>query len=511
MLEMMVISERMGKPTPEYNRWAGTAEAVASFFQHSFPRTKLILVSNREPYIHVRTRSGEKIREPIGGLTKALDPVIRAVGGTWVAWGSGNTDRDYSDKCDRERVPPFNPSYQLRRVWMEDSEVRGYYYGFSNQVLWPLHHNMLEKVRLRRWFWSSYERINRRFAQTVLEEINGKPAIVWLHDYHLAVCPQAIRQKLPSAKLAQFWHIPWVGAEVLKAVPQATQLLEGLLANDLLSFHTQQFCDNFMHACDRMLNCRVDIDNGEVLFKDHICNLIPVPISIDFDDLESYALSERSKRFIDRFVEKYNLRGKSVAISVDRIDYTKGLLEKLDALDLFFRKYADWKRRLSLVMVSASSRDNIRAYSELKSRLMRKILRLNEVHGDGDWQPVIFTGALDKWSLIPLYKLSDLAIVSSLKDGMNLVAKEYIACQVNENGVLLLSEFAGAAEEIQNAVQVNPYDTEGFADKILQALRMTRAERVYKMKRLRSNLREHNIYHWMSKLLSKLKSVVHNP
>jgi trehalose-6-phosphate synthase len=162
-------------------------------------------------------------------------------------------------------------------------------------------------------------------------------------------------------------------------------------------------------------------------------------------------------------------------------------------------------------MVSASSRDNIRAYSELKRRLMRKIMRLNKVHGDGDWQPVIFTGALDKWSLIPLYRLADLAVVSSLKDGMNLVAKEYIACQVDEKGVLLLSEFAGASERMEDAIPINPYDTEDFADRILEALRVTEAERSYRMKRLRHNLREHNIFHWMLRLLSKLKSVIPNP
>lgn len=480
---------------------------VAEYFRQNFLDARLILVSNREPYIHLHTKSGEKIREPIGGLTKALDPVMQAVGGTWVAWGSGNADRKYSDENDREPVPPFAPSYTLRRVWLERSVVRGYYYGFSNQVLWPLFHNMLEKVRLRRWYWTSYERVNRGFARTVGEEVKAGPSVVWLQDYHLATCPRTIRRNNPDAILTQFWHIPWVAPEVLQALPQARDLLEGLLANDLLAFHTPQFSNHFLEACDRMINCRVDFDKGEVLHEDRICHVCSVPISIDVEDMENYAASERSNRFIERFIEKFKLQDKIVAVSVDRIDYTKGLLEKLDALDLFFQNTPDWRGRLSLVMVSASSRDNIRAYSELKHKLMRKIAQLNERYGDGDWEPVIFTGALDKWSLAPLYRLSNLAIISSLKDGMNLVAKEYIASQVEENGVLLLSEFAGAAEDMGDSLPVNPYDTEGFADKILEAVRMTEAERKERMQRLRRRLREHNIYHWMMKVLRKLRAV----
>ena len=484
------------------------AGEVADCFNISFPGQKLILVSNREPYIHLKTKTGEKIREPIGGLTKALDPVMQAVGGTWVAWGSGNSDRAHSDENDRELVPPFDHRYTLRRVWMERSEVRGAYHGFSNQVLWPLFHNMLEKVRLRRWFWHTYERINRRFAATVLSEIPKDKAVIWLQDYHLALCARSIRRNRPDAVLTQFWHIPWVSHEVLQALPQARELLEGLLANDVLAFHTPQFCLSFLEACELMVQCDVDYEDGTVTHNDGVCHVCPVPISIDVGDMESYAASERSDRFIKRFVEKFNLRGRAVAISVDRIDYTKGLLEKIDALDLFFAKYPDWRKRLSLVMVSASSRDNIRAYSDLKRKLLRKIEKINQRFGTEDWLPVIFTGALDKWSLIPLYRLSDMAIISSLKDGMNLVAKEYIACQIGGKGTLLLSEFAGAAEDMDATVPINPYDTEGFADQILASLQMSDSERKDRMSRLRRRLHRHNIFHWMIEILNELHAVV---
>ena len=485
-----------------------SAGEVAECFSESFSGKTLILVSNREPYIHLKTKSGEKIREPIGGLTKALDPVMQAVGGTWVAWGSGNADRAHSDQHDCELVPPFDHRYTLRRVWMEHSEVRGAYHGFSNQVLWPLFHNMLEKVRLRRWFWNTYERINRRFAATVLSEIPEQEAVIWLQDYHLASCARAIRRKRPDAVLTQFWHIPWVSHEILQALPQSQELLEGLLANNMLAFHTPQFCINFLEACEVMLPCNVDYENGIVNHDAGICHVCPIPISIDAEDMASYAASDRSERFMKRFVEKFKLQGRAVAISVDRIDYTKGLLEKIDALDLFFAKHADWRGRLSLVMVSASSRDNIRAYSDLKRKLLRKIENINKRFGTEDWQPVIFTGALDKWSLIPLYRLSDMAIISSLKDGMNLVAKEYIACQIGGNGTLLLSEFAGAAEDMDAAVPINPYDTEGFADQILAALQMTDSERKDRMSRLRRRLHRHNIYHWMIEILRRLHTVV---
>lgn len=483
------------------------SHTVAELFRDYFRGKKLILVSNREPYIHLRTKGTEKVKEPIGGLTKALDPVMKALGGTWVAWGSGNADREHSDNKDCERVPSFSPAYTLRRVWLSRDDVKNYYYGFSNQVMWPLFHYMTEKVRIRRQFWRSYQSVNRKFSSAVSEELESAGGIVWLQDYHLALCPRDVRKAFPNALITQFWHIPWVSPDVLRVIPQAKVLLDGLLANDMLTFHTPQFTGNFLDACEQLVECKVDFETGIVTAGGRSCHVNSVPISIDFAEFNDYAASERSRRFHKRFLSKFRLEGCALAVSVDRIDYTKGLLEKVDALELFFNKHPKWRKRFSLVMVSASSRENIRAYSELKAELLHRIGEVNMRFEDGVWRPIIYIGALDKWALIPLYSLCDLAIISSLKDGMNLVAKEYIASQVNERGVLLLSEFAGASEDMLDTVPINPFDTEDFADKIAMALEMPEGEKRARMKGLRAKLAKHSIFDWMCTVFSKLHEV----
>jgi trehalose 6-phosphate synthase/phosphatase len=483
------------------------ADSAASLFRKAFSNRRLILASNREPYIHQRTKGGDRIKEPIGGLTSSLDPVMTALGGTWIAWGSGNIDREFSDGYGRERVPPFNPSYTLKRVWLSDDEVNHYYYGFSNQVLWPLFHYMTDKVRLRRKFWNHYRNVNEKFGRAIVEELGAEKGVVWLQDYHLALCPQIIRSAAPNALITQFWHIPWVAPEVLRVIPTAEELLEGLLANDMMTFHTPRYTHNFLEACDRFLDCEVDFDRGIVTHRGHRCHVTSVPISIDAEEFNNYASSNRSGRFHERFRAKFGVEDCALAISVDRIDYTKGLLEKINALELFFLKYPHWRGRFSMVMVSASSRDNIRAYSELKTALLKRIGEVNKRFEDGVWRPIIFTGALDKWSLTPLYSLCDMAIISSLCDGMNLVAKEYIAGQVTEHGVLLLSEFAGSSEEMADAVPINPYDTEDFADKIALALSMPAGERAARMKNLRRRLFTHTIFDWMCTIFANLQEV----
>ena len=482
-----------------------TSEFVANYFRENFFGLNLLLASNREPYVHQRLKGVLKTKEPVGGLTRALDPVMRAIGGTWVAWGSGNADREKSDEEGREPVPPLNPKYTLRRIWLEPNDLRAYYYGFSNQVLWPLFHNMLEKVRFRRWFWKHYVHVNRKFATILIEELAKAPSLLWIHDYHLALCPAMVRKVLPQTIITQFWHIPWVASEVLRALPQASDLLSSLLANDLLVFHTTQFVQNFLTACAKMLPHKVDFAQGKVDLGNRECYVSAVPISVDFAEINDYAASERSMRMINRFRDRYKLENYKVGLSVDRIDYTKGLLEKIDAVELFYEKYPAWRTKFSVIMVSASSRESIKAYRELKEKLLQRIKEVNERFGTADWTPIIFTGPMDKWSLIPLFRLSDLALISSLKDGMNLVAKEFIASQVDEKGVLLLSEFAGAADEMDYSIPINPYYTEDHADKIHFALSMPTEEIRQRMKALRRSLSNHNVYKWMREILCLVK------
>ena len=271
-----------------------SSQTVAKLFDSYFRGKKLILVSNREPYVHQRTRGTEKVKEPIGGLTRALDPVMKSLGGTWIAWGSGNADQEHSDDRGRERVPPFFPSYTLRRVWLSRDEVSSYYYGFSNQVLWPLFHYMTDKVRLQRKFWRGYQSVNSKFSAAVSDELESAGGVVWLQDYHLALGPREVRKAFPKAVLTQFWHIPWVSPDVLRVIPQAEDLLDGLLANDMLTFHTPQFASNFLDACDQLIDCKVDYERGVVESGGRSCHVNSVPISIDFSDFNDYASSERA-------------------------------------------------------------------------------------------------------------------------------------------------------------------------------------------------------------------------
>jgi len=471
---------------------------LAPAFRSAFPERRLIVVSNREPYEHVwnDARDEVEVRRPAGGLISALDPLMQSVGGIWVAWGSGDADRESVDAGGRIRVPPEAGAYTLRRLWLTQQDVQHYYLGYSNQLLWPLCHLRTELAQIRKSYGERYRAVNRRFAEAALEEAGDEPAAIWFQDYHLALAPSVCRENAPHHTLAHFWHIPFPPVEIFRIVPDGEKLLEGLVANDLVGFHLPLFCDNFLRCCEALIGATVDWDRRCVSTDDHVCWVRALPISIDIDAFEQY-VEGRKEGTIARLRARYGRNGGRIGIGVDRIDYSKGLEEKLAALDRLWERHPEHRERFTYLQVAVPSRTGIDAYDWLSETVERMVWSINDRHGTDDWRPIhLVKESLPPERLALLYRAADACIVSSLQDGMNLVAKEYVASQGEDgDGVLLLSRFAGAVEELNGCLPVNPYDPEDFAARINQALLMSPEERSERMHQLHSSLR--TIYDWM--------------
>lgn len=471
---------------------------LETLFRERFPGRKFIVVSNREPYEHRWAEEvGEiKVRVPTGGLTSALDPLLQALGGTWVAWGSGEADAAVVNDGDSVRVPPDDPRYTLRRVWLTHHDIHRYYLGFSNQFLWPLCHLRPDLTRIRSRYWERYRRVNRRFADAILEEVRAEPAAIWFQDYHLALAPAFVRERRPELTLAHFWHIPWPPHDIFRLAPQGKAILKGLIANDLVGFQLPGFSDNFLRCAHLMLGAEVDWDRKAILLDDHVCHVESFPISIDVEAFRDAATAEGAEDQMERIRERYAPQGGSIGLGVDRLDYSKGIPEKFKALEFLWERYPEFREKMTFIQVAVPSRSDIDAYDELSQKVERQAWEINDRFGTEKWKPIhLIKQSLPSDRLAVLYRLADFCIVSSLQDGMNLVAKEYAASQVDQKGLLLLSRFTGAAEEMAEAVMVNPYDPEQMATEIRDALMLPIEERRKKMEALQASLR--TIFDWM--------------
>jgi len=480
-----------------------------------FRRQPLLLVSNREPYEHYRTPEGTvRIRKTVGGLVAALDPLMAEVGGTWIAWGSGSADRDAVDHSDGLLLPPGEEKYRLRRMWLSPEEVKGFYDGHGNQTLWPLCHAQTERVRFRRQEWDVYQQVNRRFAGAVKAELKrmqgGKKGVIWFQDYHFATAPAMVRDALPGATILQFWHIPWPPWEIFRQHPQREAILLGMLGCDFIGMHIDLFCHNFLECVQHELSLPVSYSTQQIILGERTVRVRALPISVDANAIQSLAQGARAEKTMETIRHSYDLVGKKVGIGVERSDYTKGILERLHALELLFELYPRWRGSFTFLQVSAPSRETLPAYRSFQQQVVTEVNRINVRFGKGAWKPIILVRAKQSHAqLAALYRLADLAIVSSLQDGMNLVAKEYIACNTEETGTLVLSEFAGASEEIPQAFLINPYDVEGFAHAIHQALLLTRKERSTRMRQMRHHLFENTIFDWMMDIAHEIEYLVH--
>jgi trehalose 6-phosphate synthase len=481
-----------------------SAQRVYASFRAAFPEGPLIVVSNRQPYVHQRGEAGEMTVEiPAGGLSLALDPVLQAVGGSWVAWGHGDADPMMVDETGRVGVPPDAPTYTLRRIWLTDDEVQDYYFGFSNQGLWPLCHNILEHVRFRDRYWDEYQRVNLRFAEAAAEELVEPDGMVWFQDYHLALAPRFFRRLRPEAAVAHFWHVPWPAWETFRVCPWKVAILEGLLANDLVGFHLDSFAGNFLDACERELGTFVDRKKRRVVHRGHVTHVGAFPISIDVHQFEEMAASEETRRSMARIRDALGLETKRVGVGVDRLDYSKGIVERLEALRLLFQGYPDLVGNFTFVQIAVPSRVEIPAYQILEDEVDGKIEALNQALSTDGWKPVItIKDSLPQSELAAYYRLADVLVVSSIQDGMNLVVKEYVASQdPEEPGAVCLSEFAGAAEELDHTLPVNPFYTQGFAEDLKRALDMPLDERRRRMGAMKRDLARNTIFDWMAKFL----------
>lgn len=480
---------------------------LKAFIEANLSETRLLIVSNREPYVHKHSSSGVKVDMPAGGLTSAMDDVLRAVGGTWVAWGSGTADRETSVD-DKVQVPPEHPSYTLKRVWLTKSEVNNYYHGYSNHVLWPLCHMTLDKIYFMRRFWEDYTKVNRAFATAALEEVDDD-TIVWVHDYQLCLVPRFLREKKPGLTIAHFWHIPWPNWGVFRVCPQPRKVIEGLLANDLIGFQIPLFVKNFLdcvHECLGSEGAHVDYELSTIHYRGHTTLVRAFPISIDFDRFNEAASAKRTVTAIKNLKNKYKLVGQT-GIGVDRLEYTKGLIKRLQALDLFFEKHERFRGSFTFIQVAVPTRQKEPYLTYMKS-VEGLVEKINRKYSSGYWSPIIYIDKkIEHKDLVAYYRMADIGIISSVYDGMNLVAKEYVASQVDEKGMLILSEFAGAAEELEGGIIVNPYNIEDFAASIKKALVMQEREKSLRMAVLRQQVREHDIYRWISGVLKDILSV----
>jgi alpha,alpha-trehalose-phosphate synthase [UDP-forming] len=488
-----------------------TAERLRVSVRNKLREKPLFVVSNREPYMHV-FNGGKTIKMivPASGVVTALEPVLLACNGTWIANGSGNADREVVDAHDHLRVPPDHPSYTLRRVWLTDEEDRGYYEGFSNEGLWPLCHVAHTRPIFRPEDWLQYQKINQRFTDAVLQEMeDAESPILLAQDYHLALLPRMVKEARPDARIAIFWHIPWPNPEVFGICPWQRELIDGLLGADLIGFHIQSHCNNFLETVDRALEALTEWDRFAVNRQGHVTRVRPYPISVAFAE-NSGGTRDLTNAGTQRaaLCEEMGIEASLLGVGVDRVDYTKGILERFRALERFFELYPSYQQRFSFVQIGAPSRTDIERYKNFLEEVSAEAERINIRFQTARWKPIVFRKKHHSHEEISrFYRAASFCMVTSLHDGMNLVAKEFVASREDEHGVLILSTFAGAAHELSDALLINPYDISQLAKAIHRALEMPEQEQSTRMQRMRHTVREHNVYRWAAHLLSDLTEI----
>ncbi len=515
-----------------------TADRLAVHIRERLGSGKLFVVSNREPYMHVKKGSEVECVVPPSGLVTALEPVLQACDGTWIAHGSGSEDRAFVDEHDRLRVPPEEPRYTLRRVWLSDEEVEGHYEGFSNEGLWPLCHMAHTRPIFRARDWNEYKQVNSKFADVLVEEMRDtEHPVVFVQDYHFALLPQMIKKARPDARVGIFWHIPWPNAEAFSICPWQAELLDGLLGADVIGFHIQSHCNNFLESVDRVLEARTDWEHFSIRRKGHVSSVKPFPISVAWDEhtasddsykgdrpgsaakfnagaeKEAESRTEESRTDVAEGVEgelhrELEIEGKRLLLGVDRMDYTKGIVERLLAVEQLLIDHPWYLEKIVFVQIAAPSRTRIPSYAGLKTQVNETVDRINRQFETSNWKPVILIERQCSHSeVLRYYRAAEICIVTALHDGMNLVAKEYLAARKDGDGVLILSRFTGAAQELRDALMVNPYDIEQVSGAIRTGLEMSTGERRLRMERMRHQVKEHNVYRWASNVLTDVCSV----
>jgi trehalose 6-phosphate synthase len=515
-----------------------TADRLAVHVRDRLGSGQLFVVSHREPYVHMRRKGKTECIVPPSGLVTAIEPVLQACDGTWIAHGSGSDDHSFVDEHDRLRVPPGENRYTLRRVWLSAEEDKGYYEGFSNEGLWPLCHIAHTRPVFRARDWHSYQRVNEKFAEVALEEMgNTEHPVIFVQDYHFALLPRIIKNARPDARVAMFWHIPWPNPESFSICPWQAELVNGLLGADVIGFHLQSHCNNFLDTVDRTLEARTDWEHFSIRRNGHLSSVRPYPISVAWDETDSLRAeavpsAAEDARSMARIqiaegngtrMEEHEFRGsegglglesdplrrelgigdEQLLLGVDRMDYTKGIVERLLAVELLLQENPWYLEKLRFVQIASPSRTGIQRYADLRIEVENTVERINRTFQSTNWKPVILIQRQCSHAEVKrYYRAADLCLVTSLHDGMNLVAKEYVAARNDGDGVLVLSKFAGAAQELKDALLVNPYDGAQVKDAIVTGLTMSAEERRLRMRRMRRYVQENNVYRWASNILT---------
>jgi len=478
-------------------------DALRRILRQDLKGDEVLIVSNREPYIHTRRKDNViEIQRPASGLVTALEPIVRACSGTWIAHGAGTADRDTVDKHDHVMVPPEHPAYRIRRVWLSEAEEKGYYYGFANEGLWPLCHIAHTRPTFRSEDWEHYKTVNQRFANIVVDEARTQDPIILVQDYHFALLPRMVRERLPRATIITFWHIPWPNPEAFGILPWREEVLEGMLGSSILGFHTQYHCNNFFDTVDRFLEARVDRETFSISYGGETTEVRRYPISIEWPPAPlavQVPVAEAHKRVRERLGLQEDVK---LGVGVDRLDYTKGILERFMAIERLLELEPRWVGKFAFLQVAAPSRSSIDEYQNLDARVRSMASRINERFGRPGYQPIILKiEHHDAAQVYELYRASELCYVSSLHDGMNLVAKEYVAARDDEQGVLMLSQFTGAARELAESLIVNPYDIDECAAAMHVALTMSPEEQRTRMRSMRNLVQEFNVFRWAGRML----------
>jgi len=480
-----------------------TPQALQQVVHDHLNSAQVIIVSNREPYIHNFDANHEAFWQvPASGMVTALEPIMRACSGVWVAHGAGSADRYTVDRYDRIQVPPDDPSYTLRRVWLSPDQEQGYYYGFSNEGLWPLCHLAYVRPAFRASDWRAYEDVNAKFADVVAVESGTESPVILIQDFHFALLPQLLRKKIPKATIALFWHIPWPNAETFGVCPWKREMLMHMLSADILGFHTRYHCQNFLDTVDRFVECQIDREHMTVTLQGRVCRVAPYPISIEWPprwlarlpDVAACRTAVHERHGIGADV--------TIGLGVERWDFTKGIIERFQALEVLLDNDPRHRGRICLLQIAAPSRGQLPAYQALQQHTYSEVERINSKFAQGDWRPIVLIDEQQEpLRVFELYRAADFCLVNSLHDGMNLVAKEFVAARDDDDGVLILSTFAGASRELPEAVLINPFDVSETANAMEIAMRMGRDERRSRMSLMRRTVKENNVYRWAGRML----------
>jgi len=484
-----------------------TEERLKEFIKGYLKDRKIFVVSNREPYEHKKNKNGEiEWSVPASGMVTAIEAVMASCGGLWMAQATGDADKEMSDKDGKLQVPPDDPKYTLKRIWLSEKEQKGFYVGFSNEALWPLCHTVHTRPIFRKEDWQAYRRVNGKFAEELLKEIKEieKPLIL-VQDFHFALLPQMIKKSRPDAQIGIFWHVPWPSPEIFNICPFHKEILEGMLGADIIGFHTQQYCNNFMETVGKQIESITDFEQFSITFKSHTTHIRPFPISI--------ALSNTKEKTSDvkigkELFNKFGVKSELVGLGVDRMDYTKGILERFKGIEFFLDAQPSYKEKFTFLQIAPKSREVVEKYREFNEKVTAEAERINEKLGQNGWNPIILIKEhLSHKELYPLYRQADFCLVTSLHDGMNLVAKEFVAARNDESGVLILSQFAGASRDLKGAIIINPYSAEQTSSAIQEALNMPLIEQRKRMKKMREAVKNYNVYRWSAEFMRAVASL----